>query len=122
MPEDDLPHWALPEGYVAGISMASTNLKREGTIKRLAEAGYSVDLCKQVLEFHQDDESKAAEALQLILISSGHIGAIYTSCISIARGISVDNLDSVWEEELSSLDSVFGGKYSGLQPKYAGYN
>ena len=85
MPEDDLPHWALPEGYVAGISMASTNLKREGTIKRLAEAGYSMDLCKQVLEFHQDDESKAAEALQLILISSGNIGVSTPAALALPR-------------------------------------
>lgn len=111
VPEDDLPHWALPEGYVAGISMASTNLKREGTIKRLAEAGYSMDLCKQVLEFHQDDEPKAAEALQQILISSGHIGESTPAAPALPE-VQSGNLDSTWEEELSSLDSVFGEKYS----------
>lgn len=110
VPEDDLPRWALPEGYIAGISMASANLKREGTIKRLAEAGYSTELCKQVLEFHQDDENKAAEALQNILLSSGQTGTS-TPAITTPQN-PVESADSLWEEELSSLDSVFGENYS----------
>jgi hypothetical protein len=84
VPEDDLPRWALPEGYVAGISMASSNLKREAAIKRLAECGYSVDLCKQVLEFHGDGEGKAAEALQNILMSSGQTGTSTPSTVALS--------------------------------------
>lgn len=70
VPEDDLPRWALPEGYVAGISMASSDLKREGAIKRLSEEGYAQDLCKQMYDI-SNDESTAAAALQQILMSSG---------------------------------------------------
>jgi ATP-dependent RNA helicase DHX57 len=113
VPEDDLPRWALPEGYVAGISMASSNLKREGAIKRLAEAGYSMDLCKQILDIHQDDEGKAAEALQVILMSSGKSAGTAPAEVdsSLDEG---KNLDTLWDEELSSLESVFGDKYSRL--------
>src|SRR5436190_8072753 len=34
IPEDDLPVWSLPEGYAAGISLASGDLVRESKIKR----------------------------------------------------------------------------------------
>lgn len=113
VPEDDLPRWALPEGYVAGISMASSNLRREATIKRLAEAGYSPDLCKQILEIHEDDEGKAAEALQKILMSSGQIGSSTPFPVT-PPDQQPCHPDNVWEEELVSLESVFGSNYSRL--------
>jgi ATP-dependent RNA helicase DHX57 len=111
VPEDDLPRWALPESYVAGISMASSNLRREAAIKRLAEAGYSLDLCKQVLESHEDDEGKAAEALQEILMSSGQIG-ISPLPVTPTSEQQPDLSENVWEEELASLESVFGSNYA----------
>jgi ATP-dependent RNA helicase DHX57 len=111
VPEDDLPRWALPEGYMAGISMASSNLRREAAIKRLAEVGYSLDLCKQILENHEDDEGKAAEALQKILMSSGQTSTPFPVTPSDQEPESFDN---VWEEELASLESVFGSNYSRL--------
>ncbi|KAI9745673.1 MAG: hypothetical protein M1818_001207 [Claussenomyces sp. TS43310] len=111
VPEDDLPRWALPEGYVAGISMASSDLKREATVKRLAEAGYAMDLCKQVLDARKGDEGIAAEALQKILLSSGS-----ESSDDHAMGASEfhdpESSDSIWEEELTSLQSVFSEDYS----------
>jgi len=113
VPEDDLPRWALPEGYVAGISMASSNLRREAAIKRLAEAGYSLDLCKQILENHEDDEGKAAEALQKILMSSGQIGTSTPFQVT-PPDREPESFDNVWEEELASLESVFGSSYSRL--------
>jgi ATP-dependent RNA helicase DHX57 len=115
VPEDDLPRWALPEGYVAGISMASSDLKREGAIKRLAEAGYSMDLCKQILDTNQGDEGKAAEALQNILMASGEED-VPTPPEGLASGSSGDSLDEIWEEEHVGLDSVFGEKYSRPAP------
>lgn len=114
VPEDDLPRWALPEGYVAGISMASSNLKREAVLKRLAEGGYSMDLCKQVLELYEDDEGKAAEALQDILMSSGQTKASTPSTGALPLDSQVENPDSIWEEELTSLESVFSSNYSRL--------
>jgi ATP-dependent RNA helicase DHX57 len=112
VPEDDLPRWALPEGYVAGISMASSDLKKEGAIKRLAEAGYSLDLCKQVYE-SIGEESKAAEALQTILISSGQdVDGPEDEEESWDAEEAKESSQSTWEEELNSLESVFGEKYS----------
>jgi ATP-dependent RNA helicase DHX57 len=111
VPEDDLPRWALPEGYVAGISMASSNLKREGMITRLAEAGYSADLCRQVLEFQQDDEGKTAEALQQVLMSSGKEAGSTPSLAELTLE-DAEDLDSAWKEELSGLEAVFGERYS----------
>lgn len=113
VPEDDLPRWALPEGYVAGISMASSDLKREGAIKRLAESGYSVDLCKQIYDV-QGDEGKAAEALQNILVASGQEAEVPQDEESWESEGSKESSEAIWEEELVSLQSVFGDKYSRL--------
>ncbi|KAE8447273.1 hypothetical protein EG329_010967 [Mollisiaceae sp. DMI_Dod_QoI] len=111
VPEDDLPRWALPEGYVAGISMASSDLKKEGAIKRLAEAGYSLDLCKQMYDMHSG-EGKAAEALQAILLSSGQDQDMPQAEESWGTEDSKEMSEGIWEEELISLQSVFGEKYS----------
>lgn len=110
VPEDDLPRWALPEGYVAGISMASSDLKREGAIKRLAEAGYALDICKQVFDSNEADEGRAAEALQAILMSSGEEAPL--SMESYAEPLSVAEADEAWEEEMSSLQSVFSENFT----------
>jgi len=111
VPEDDLPRWALPEGYVAGISMASSDLKREGAIKRLAEAGYALDLCKQMFDAN-GDEGKAAEALQQILVSSGQDTEAPREEDSWDSEESKEASEGIWEEEMTSLQSVFGDKYS----------
>lgn len=112
VPEDDLPRWALPEGYTAGISMASSDLKREGAIKRLAEAGYSLDLCRQIFDLH-GDEGKAAYALQEILLSSGKDSdSPPVEQDSWASQDAEESSESIWEEELTSLHSVFGEKFS----------
>jgi len=111
VPEDDLPRWALPEGYVAGISMASSDLKREGAIKRLAESGYSLDLCKQIFDVH-NDEGIAAEALQQILIASGHESSTSPPEDDWAAEDSKEASEAIWEEELTSLQSVFGEQFS----------
>jgi ATP-dependent RNA helicase DHX57 len=113
VPEDDLPRWALPEGYVAGISMASSDLKREGAIKRLAEAGYSNDLCKQIFDAKMD-EGRASEALQQILLSSGEdysfeeVEELWTS------EDSKEASEKIWEEEMTTVQAVFETRYSRL--------
>ncbi|KAL2075190.1 hypothetical protein VTL71DRAFT_132 [Oculimacula yallundae] len=111
VPEDDLPRWALPEGYVAGISMASSDLKREGAIKRLAEAGYALDLCKQMFDA-KGEEGKAAEALQQILVSSGQDTEAPQYEESWDAEESKEASEAIWEEEMTSLQSVFGDKYT----------
>jgi ATP-dependent RNA helicase DHX57 len=111
VPEDDLPRWALPEGYVAGISMASSDLKREGAVKRLAEAGYSQDLCRQMFDAN-NDEGKAAEALQKILLSSGQDAPLPEVEESWASQHSRESSENIWEEEMTSVQAVFGEKFS----------
>ncbi|RKF77229.1 putative ATP-dependent RNA helicase ucp12 [Golovinomyces cichoracearum] len=108
VPEDDLPRWALPEGYEAGISMASSDLKREGIINRLAEAGYSIDHCKKQFD-HFLDEGKAAEALQEILISNTqNLNTVESS----TPGDTELSSEMRWEEEMSSLHAVFGDRFT----------
>lgn len=111
VPEDDLPRWALPEGYVAGISMASKDLKKEAAIKRLAEAGYSHDLAKQIYD-GCDDEGKAASQLQLILMSSGRDTTGTEDGESWAAEDAKELSESIWLEEQSGIQSVFGENYS----------
>ncbi|KAA8569010.1 hypothetical protein EYC84_007978 [Monilinia fructicola] len=104
VPEDDLPTWALPEGYVAGISMASGDLKREGAIKRLAEAGYSLELCKQIFDIH-NDEGKASEALQHVLMSSGKEVESTADEDSWDTENAKESSEEIWEEEMTGLQS-----------------
>lgn len=111
VPEDDLPRWALPEGYVAGISMANSDLKREGAIKRLAEAGYSQDLCKQMYDSNKD-EALAASKLQQILLSSGEDSPVPEAEDSWDSEESKELSEGIWEEELTGIQSVFSDKFS----------
>lgn len=111
VPEDDLPRWALPEGYVAGISMASKDLRKEAAVKRLAEAGYSHDLAKQIYDTC-DDEGKAASELQIILMASGRDSPTPESTESWASEDAKEGSESIWQEEQSGLQSVFGENYS----------
>jgi ATP-dependent RNA helicase DHX57 len=92
--------------------MASSDLKREGAIKRLAEAGYALDLCRQTFAA-SGDEGKAAEALQHILLSSGQeSGTQSRDEKSWDSEESKVSSEGIWEEELTSLESVFGEQFS----------
>ncbi|KAL8669432.1 MAG: hypothetical protein Q9168_005979, partial [Polycauliona sp. 1 TL-2023] len=101
VPEDDLPAWSLPEGYTAGISMASGNLKRDAAIARLAEAGYSIDLCARNLDDCNGDEGRAAQALQSSLVSSCELNVS-------ALNLSDDGSVQTWKEEQETLTAIFG--------------
>ncbi len=101
VPEDDLPAWSLPEGYTAGISMASGNLKRDAVIARLAEAGYSIDLCTRNLDDCDGDEGRAAEILQRNLMSANEVN------IS-ALDLTDDDSIETWKEEQETLGAIFG--------------
>lgn len=107
VPEDDLPKWSLPENYSAGVSMASSDLAREGKLKRLAIAGYAMELCEEALDVSLGDEARAAERLQHRLL-----GNLDSSTLSSATG----NLDlsgdvDVWEEEQVILASIYSDRY-----------
>ena len=110
VPEDDLPGWVLPEGYTAGLSMASGNLKREASIKRLAEAGYSSELCARLLDDCHGNESIAAEALQNELVYEQTNSNI--SSLSLAEG---EHSDSTWTEEQETLSSIFGERFESIE-------
>jgi len=108
VPEDDLPGWSLPEGYAAGISMASANLKKEGMIERLAQAGYATELCLGILDSVGGDEGRAAEALQKILVYGDR---------SVGTAVEFDQVGDdgvIWEQELSTLEAIFGDRYQSL--------
>jgi ATP-dependent RNA helicase DHX57 len=110
--------------------MASSDLKREGAIKRLAEAGYSLDLCKQIFDVTMD-EGKAAETLQQILMSSGQESDVPEMEESWDSEETKESSQAIWEEEQASLQSVFGDQYSltskdvcriGIKPSNRGRN
>ncbi|KAK4138031.1 P-loop containing nucleoside triphosphate hydrolase protein [Trichocladium antarcticum] len=114
IPEDDLPRWALPERYSAGVTVGATDLKREGVIKRLAQSGYSLDLCRKILDANGGDEGKAAEALQKLLMSSGAGGQ------DAAQEEEIDSWRSpeeCWEEEMATLEASFGEHYTRTSPE-----
>ncbi|KAI4232954.1 MAG: hypothetical protein L6R40_007234 [Gallowayella cf. fulva] len=101
VPEDDLPAWSLPEGYTAGISMASGNLKRDAMIRRLAEAGYSIDLCARTLDEHSGNERTAAEALQKSISTPSQQCVV---SLEIDENVSMQ----AWAEEQATLSAIFG--------------
>ncbi|KAM4056092.1 oligonucleotide/oligosaccharide-binding (OB)-fold domain-containing protein [Hirsutella rhossiliensis] len=106
VPEDDLPQWAMPESYSAGISVGATNLRREGIIKSLSEPGYSLELCARVLDSNGGDEGKAAEALQEMLFPTA-------SPDDTGSGgfLDMGTPEEQWEEEVASLESMFGDNF-----------
>ncbi|KAI1753495.1 DEAD/DEAH box helicase [Xylaria castorea] len=110
VPEDDLPRWALPESYAAGVSVAAlSDLKREAAIKRLSQSGYSAELCKKLYEEHSQDEGRTAEALQEFLLTSG-------SGSTSLEGATEEPLffgtpEECWADEMESLGSVFGDHF-----------
>ena len=117
VPEDDLPRWALPEGYVAGISMASGNLKREASVKRLAEAGYSVDLCGKVLDEWKGNEALAAEALQINLVKGvGEVAEANNVDMSTLKLDEEGQETLIWTEEQGTLSAIYGDRFQAVSP------
>ncbi|KKA29247.1 hypothetical protein TD95_002059 [Thielaviopsis punctulata] len=108
VPEDDLPSWALPERYMAGIAVAETNLKKEGAIKRLALPGYAQDLCRKAYDDADGDETRAAAALQKMLLSVPDSGD--DSC---HQTVDLDGVtpDEHWQNEISSIESVYADSF-----------
>ena len=110
VPEDDLPKWSLPEGYTAGISIASGNVKREASVQRLAAAGYSTELCEKVLDASGGHEAQAAEVLQDRLVNlETHEGSMIniSSLITETAGGY-----SVWNEEQDTLAAIFEDRFT----------
>ncbi|KAH0536855.1 hypothetical protein FGG08_006318 [Glutinoglossum americanum] len=108
VPEDDLPNWSLPDGYVAGISMVSGNLRREGIVNRLSLAGYAKELCETTLDANAGDEARAAEALQQILLLGEQKEPDPEAVSASAQGI--------WEEERATLEAIYDDRYTPLTP------
>ncbi|GAB7365447.1 hypothetical protein MBLNU230_g6521t1 [Neophaeotheca triangularis] len=101
VPEDDLPKWALPENYTAGVSLASGDLKREGKIKRLAASGYAPEVCGDVLDRYEGDEGRAAAALQKLLSPDEE---------EVEDSDADEDGLSIWDEELETLAAIFGDR------------
>ena len=100
IPEDDLPKWALPQGYSAGISLASGDLVNDAKMKQLTRGGYSADLCAQALRDNNGNERAALEALQSSLVPP----------LTASTGADESNLE-VWSEELMALEAIYGDNY-----------
>ena len=114
VPEDDLPAWSLPEGYIAGVSIARGDIKREAVVKRLAAAGYAVDLCEEVLDATEGNEARAAAKLQDVLMN----GSRTSSEAELANDdINYQsNSQGIWEEEQTALEAIYGHRYTLLSP------
>lgn len=117
VPEDDLPKWSLPEGYTAGISIGSGNLKREASVQRLAAAGYSVDLCELLLDVNDGHEGLAAQALQKNLVDNiDRVPAESTVDLSALSVTESAEGDSIWNEERETLAAIFEDRFEVTSP------
>ncbi|KAI9785367.1 MAG: hypothetical protein M1839_000386 [Geoglossum umbratile] len=106
VPEDDLPGWSLPEGYIAGVSMASGNIRKEGIVKRLSLTGYAMELCEKTLDANSGDEARTAEALQQILL----FGEQKEPDLEASN----EGTEGIWEEEQVTLEAIYGDRYKPL--------
>ncbi|KAF1815720.1 P-loop containing nucleoside triphosphate hydrolase protein [Eremomyces bilateralis CBS 781.70] len=111
VPEDDLPKWTFPEGYTAGISLATADLKREGAVKRLASAGYSMDVCEEVYDASKGNEDLAAAALQVRLLGEDDSNQGLSEKLSSST-LNESADQEVWAEELEVLQAIFGDRIS----------
>jgi ATP-dependent RNA helicase DHX57 len=113
VPEDDLPPWSLPENYIAGISMAASDLKKEAVVKRLASAGYSRDLCESILEASGGNERHTAAKLQAQLLGENvdRDLAVLVASTSLDE-TDADSWDDPWTEEQQVLSSIFDHRYT----------
>ncbi|CAI6340888.1 unnamed protein product [Periconia digitata] len=120
VPEDDLPPWSLPENYVAGISVANTDLKRDAAIKRLAAAGYATELCEEAYDLEGGNERKAASLLQSRLMKPGENEDDLAKDIERMALVDVTENAEVdydqWEEEMSSLEAIYDKLFSRPSP------
>ena len=112
VPEEDLPKWSLPEGYSAGVSMASGNVKREASIKRLAEAGYSSELCATVLDECDGSEIRAAQTLQnrLLYNSMDEQDPVVRKLSSLDL-TNANEENPTWTEEQETLEAIYGERF-----------
>ncbi|KAK5085479.1 putative ATP-dependent RNA helicase ucp12 [Lithohypha guttulata] len=101
VPEDDLPAFALPANYSAGISMASGDVVQEAKLKRLATAGYPRDFVMQALKSCDGNEHRAAFWLQSTLQDTN-------------EGDLNDDIDSMveWDSEESTLEAIYADRWS----------
>ena len=97
--------------------MASSNLKREGAVKRLAAAGYALDLCEEAYDSQGGDERKAAALLQARLLrpdDEDNTIAQDLADLSIGDG---DPEDDPWEVEMSSLEAIYDRLFTRPAPE-----
>lgn len=111
VPEDDLPKWSLPEGYSAGVSMVSGNMRREASIQRLSKAGYSVELCGGILDDNQGNEGRAAEALQRRLVENNR-PLEDNECVNRSSPILTDEEKATWVEEQATLQAIYADRFA----------
>ena len=106
VPEDDLPKWAMPSNYTAGVTLASSNPTRDAQVRRLTRAGYSSDACTMALQHNHGNELEALEALQCTLVPIKNTDDGNT-------GFDLDT----WEDELSALEAIHGEAFASTNPQ-----
>ncbi|KAI9687754.1 MAG: hypothetical protein M1822_001834 [Bathelium mastoideum] len=113
VPEDDLPSWALPENYVAGVSMVSGDFQKEAKLQRLSIAGYTPELCEEMLDENDGNELFAAQALQESLLHQIRTSYHFLSQSLAEAHILTDGQEDVeiWNEEQEVLKSILGERY-----------
>ncbi|KAF2646057.1 ATP-dependent RNA helicase A [Massarina eburnea CBS 473.64] len=119
VPEDDLPPWSLPENYIAGISVANTDLKREAAVKRLAAAGYATELCEEAFDL-KGNERKAAALLQFRLLrpeaTEDDLAKDIENLVLTGAPENEDAEYDQWEEEMSSLEAIYDKLFTRPSP------
>ncbi|RMD44977.1 hypothetical protein DV735_g59, partial [Chaetothyriales sp. CBS 134920] len=108
VPEDDLPKWALPPNYSAGVTLASGNVVNDAKIQRLMRGGFSQNICSQALKDNQGSESVALEALLSSLVPPRSLPSSETD---------ESAAEEAWSEELMALEAVYGESFKLFSPE-----
>ncbi|RMZ77426.1 hypothetical protein DV738_g4412, partial [Chaetothyriales sp. CBS 135597] len=108
VPEDDLPKWALPPNYSAGVTLASGNVVNDAKIQRLMRGGFSQNICSQALKDNQGSESAALEALLSSLVPRQSPVSPATEELAA---------EEAWSEELMALEAVYGESFKLSSPE-----
>ncbi|KAF8243241.1 P-loop containing nucleoside triphosphate hydrolase protein [Wilcoxina mikolae CBS 423.85] len=106
VPEDDLPSRFIPENYAAGITVSTGEFGVEYAAKRLSVAGYSLDLCREVLAQNCFNEDRAAEALMQMLVYG--VQKSPQGPREEDPNILTEREDDPWDQEQSSLEAIYG--------------
>ncbi|KAK9449238.1 P-loop containing nucleoside triphosphate hydrolase protein [Limtongia smithiae] len=106
VPEDDLPSRFLPANYTPGVTLVTGSIQIEYAVRRIAQAGFPVELARESVAECGGDECLAMEKLMFSLQYPESSFERINDC----------SADAVWAEEMETLAAIYGDRFSSPLP------